>query len=73
MATRYMNRFAIEEDDQFEIHICQYKDTTFIREDKICKTIEQLIKKAEKGSYDINLRYMTYRLLLTIVLIHSNY
>ena len=29
MATKYMNRFAIEEDDQFEIHVKDYTNETY--------------------------------------------
>ena len=62
MATRYMNRFAIEEDDQFEIDVNHYKDKTLIDESEICEIIEKLIYKAKKGSFDINSRYVAYRM-----------
>ena len=71
IATRYINRFAIEEDDQFEIHVYHFKDEYWIKKKGICETIEQLIDKAKKGSFVMNLRYLTYRIFLTIVLIHS--
>ena len=57
MATRYINRFAIDEDDQFEIHV-YHKDTAYIRDDVICETMEALINKAKKGSFEINLLYV---------------
>ena len=55
MATMYMNRFAIEEDDQFEIHVkrCAYQYRYDINH-KIAKEMSNAAKevmlKAQKGS-----------------------
>ena len=57
-----MNRFAIEEDDQFEIHVYHYKNKITINEEEICETMKNLIYKVKKGSYDMSLRYVTYRM-----------
>ena len=48
MATKYMNRFAIEEDDQFEIHVKDYKDS--IRGKEMYNAAEEVILKAYQGS-----------------------
>ena len=32
MALKYMNRFAIEEDDQFEIHVIDYTNERYLRD-----------------------------------------
>ena len=58
IATRYINRFAIEEDDQFEIHVFHYKNEMRMDEEEIIESMEEFINKAKKGSYDINLRYV---------------
>ena len=42
MARTYMNRFAINEDDQFEIHVKDCKDLN--------KAAEEVILKARQGS-----------------------
>ena len=52
MARRYMNRFAIEEDDQFEIHV---KDSVsnkiYIKtRDEIYNEVEEVMLKAQQGS-----------------------
>ena len=53
LARKYMNRFAIEEVDQFEIHV---KDSTnekysgFKLEDKIYNIAEEVMLKAQQGS-----------------------
>ena len=51
MARRYMNRFAIEEDDQFEIHV---KDSVsnkiYIKtRDEIYNEVEEVMLKAQQG------------------------
>ena len=50
MARKYMNRFAIEEDDQFEIHV---KDHTEYYEDidqeEIYNAAKEVILKAKQG------------------------
>ena len=41
---KYMNRFAIEEDDQFEIHVKDYTD-----EKDSYKAAEEVMLKAQQG------------------------
>ena len=45
-----MNRFAIEEDDQFEIHVKDNKDKRWIREEEIYNAVEEVMLKAQQGS-----------------------
>ena len=46
-----MNRFAIEEDDQFEIHVKDYHpDRFYIPGEKIYNIAEKVMLKAQKGS-----------------------
>ena len=45
-----MNRFAIEEDDQFEIHVKDYKDKEWIGEEEIYNAAEEVMLKAQQGS-----------------------
>ena len=47
MARKYINRFAIEEDDQFEIHV---KDQFFTIEEEIYNAAEGVMLKAQQGS-----------------------
>ena len=59
MAKKYMNRFAIEEDDQFEIHVKDYNNKTsgdiLKGEDKtlegedIYNAAEEVMCKAQQG------------------------
>ena len=50
-----MNRFAIEEDDQFEIHVKEYKEYKKTNkkykktEDAIFNAAEEVILKAQQG------------------------
>ena len=47
-----MNRFAIEEDDQFEIHVKDYRDTKDyedIDQEDIYNAAEEVILKAQQG------------------------
>ena len=46
-----MNRFAIEEDDQFEIHVKDYKDKYYfdVDEKDIYNTVEEVMLKAQQG------------------------
>ena len=51
MARRYMNRFAIEEDDQFEIHVKDFTDQvsrTSVGE--VYKAAEGVMLNAQQGS-----------------------
>ena len=47
-----MNRFAIEEDDQFEIHVKDYRDIDYtdIGQEEIYNAAEEVILKAQQGS-----------------------
>ena len=49
MAKMYMNRFAIEEDDQFEIHVkrCTY---LYIDEEVMYNAAIEVILNAQQGS-----------------------
>ena len=49
MARKYLNRFAIEEDDQFEIHVKDYTDKVLIRLEDISNAAEEMILKAQQG------------------------
>ena len=44
-----MNRFAIEEDDQFEIHVKDFTDQGRIREEKMYNAAEEVMLKAQQG------------------------
>ena len=50
MARKYMNRFAIEEDDQFEIHVKDYTKYEDIGQEEIYNAAEEVILKAQQGS-----------------------
>ena len=57
MARKYLNRFAIDEDDQFEIHVKDYRDTERYRkyykdisQEEIYNAAEEVILKAQLGS-----------------------
>ena len=52
MARIYMNRFAIEEDDQFEIHVKDYPDKNFYHfgDQEMYNAAEEVILKAQQGS-----------------------
>ena len=47
MARKYMNRFAIEEDDQFEIHVTDNKNYIEIKE--MYNVAEEVMLKAQQG------------------------
>ena len=49
MAKIYMNRFAIAEDDQFEMHVKDYPDKSCIKEEDYYKAAEEVILKAHQG------------------------
>ena len=49
MARKYMNRFAIEEDDQFEIHVKDYPDKKWIWEEEMYNAAEEVMLKAQPG------------------------
>ena len=45
-----MNRFAIEEDDQFEIHVKYRLDTRYIGKEEMNNAAAEVILKAQQGS-----------------------
>ena len=51
MVKKYLNRFAIEEDDQFEIHVKDYKDKEAddIEEKDYYNAVEEVVLKAQQG------------------------
>ena len=49
MARKYMNRFAIEEDDQFEIHVKDYTDTYYSVEEAVYNAAEEVMLQAQQG------------------------
>ena len=51
MAIKYLNRFSIEEDDQFEIHVKDYPDTDFdnMTETDYYNAAKEVILKAQQG------------------------
>ena len=48
MAIKYLNRFSIEEDDQFEIHVKDYLEFT-ISETDYYNAAKEVILKAQQG------------------------
>ena len=48
---KYLNRFSIEEDDQFEIHVKDYpdKDGEYMSETVYYNAAKEVILKAQKG------------------------
>ena len=50
MATIYMNRFAIDENDQFEIHVKDYRYPNFSGKGAIFNAAEEVFLKAQQGS-----------------------
>ena len=64
MAARYMNYFAIDEDDQFEIVAFQTKEKDVLSLDKAMQAVENLTNQQNKGSeFFIDLFIIDYRLL----------
>jgi len=49
MARKYMNRFAIEEDDQFEIHVKEYHNKIQIGAEETYNAAEEVMLKAQQG------------------------
>ena len=49
VATKYMNRFAIKEDDQFEIHVKRCPYHYFIGEECTYNAAEEVMLRAQKG------------------------
>ena len=52
MARKYLNRFSIEEDDQFEIHVKDYTDKHWrdVSEEDFYNAAKEVIRKAQQGS-----------------------
>ena len=50
MARKYMNRFSIEEDDQFEIHVKDYEDKDWIKQEDMYNAAVEVMLKAQQGS-----------------------
>ena len=49
MAMKYLNRFAIEEDDQFEINVKDYPDKKYMNEIDYYNAAKEVIYKAQQG------------------------
>ena len=49
MAKRYLNRFSIDEDDQFEIHVKDYKYMYTIRKEDIYRAAVEVMLNAQQG------------------------
>ena len=51
MAIKYLNRFSIEEDDQFEIHVKDYpdKDVSNMSEKDYYNAAKEVILEAQQG------------------------
>ena len=51
MAIKYLNRFSIEEDDQFEIHFKDYPDKSSLQlsETDYYNAAKEVILKAQQG------------------------
>ena len=54
-----MNRFAIEEDDQFEIHVKDYADE-YIDEKEFYNAAEEVMRKTHQGSVYYRLEIENY-------------
>ena len=54
MAKIYLNRFAIEEEHQFEIHVKYENDELFDRDEDIKNVAEELLLKAQQGSSEFD-------------------
>ena len=50
LARTYMNRFAIEENDQFEIHVKDYSNKRQAGKKDIYNAVETVTLKAQQGS-----------------------
>ena len=51
MAIKYLNRFSIEEDDQFEIHVKDYPDKFYfdMSEIDLYNAAKEVLLKAQQG------------------------
>ena len=50
MTRKYMNRFAIEEDDQFEIHVKDYTDKEDLTQLDLYNAAAEVMLKVRQGS-----------------------
>ena len=50
MAIKYLNRFSIEEDDQFEIHVKDYTNKWRLMEEDMYNAAKEVMLKAQQGS-----------------------
>jgi len=50
IARKYMNRFTIEEDDQFEIHVKDYTNKWRLTNEDMYNAIKEVMLKARQGS-----------------------
>ena len=54
IALIYINRFAIDESDQFEINAVYFVGGVYITRDKISRVVEKLTTKKNQGSDKCN-------------------
>ena len=50
MALKFLNRFSIEEDDQFEIHVKDYTNKWRLTEEDLYNAVKEMMLKARQGS-----------------------
>ena len=50
VATLFVNRIAMEEDDQFEIHVKYCTDSHFTTEEEIYNAAKEVMLQAQQGS-----------------------
>ena len=62
MPRQYMNRFAIKEDDQFEIHVKVYKEQDYICEEDFYNAAEEVLLKAQEGLGYYYLKIQNYKI-----------
>ena len=64
MAMKYLNRFSIEEDDQFEIHVKDYPDKWFLNmsEADYYNAAKEVILKALQGQGYYRLSIQNYKM-----------
>ena len=49
MAIKYLNRFSIKEDDQFEIHVKDYPNKGYMSKKFCCNVVKEVMLKAQQG------------------------
>ena len=61
MANKYLNRFSIEEDDQFEIHVKDYPDKWYnMSKRDFYNAAKEVILKAQQGQGYCRLEIRNY-------------